>query len=209
MIEAAARVEVHRALPPEEQARADFYALLARLFHGAPDGALLASLAGAQAIPPDGEAQLALAWSKVIAASSVMDAQAADYEYQQLFQGVGSAEVSIYSAFYTGAPAIDHPRVRLKADLRLLGLGKPESVTEPDDHFAALFDAMRVLAGGGAGRAAGSIAEQKQFFESHVAAGVEKFFRAVETAPSANYYRTVAALGRAFLALESESFRLG
>nr|MDQ3028322.1 molecular chaperone [Pseudomonadota bacterium] len=43
----AAPVAVHRSLPPEEAARADFYALLARLFHAPPDAALLASLGAA------------------------------------------------------------------------------------------------------------------------------------------------------------------
>lgn len=209
MIDAPARVQVHRVLPPEEQARADFYALLARLFHAAPDGALLQALSAAPAIPVDGDATLANAWAALVGASSVMDAEAAADEYQKLFQGVGSAEVSIYSAFYTGAPAIDHPRVRLRADLRALGLEKPEAVTEPDDHFAALFDAMRVLSGGGAGREAAPVAAQKDFFEEHVGPGVVKFLRAVETAKSANYYCIVAALGKAFLALEAESFRLG
>ena len=33
----AARVAMHRPLPPEEAARADFYALLGRLFHSPPD----------------------------------------------------------------------------------------------------------------------------------------------------------------------------
>ena len=37
---------------PEDQARADFYALLARLFADAPDAALLAAIAGAAPLVP-------------------------------------------------------------------------------------------------------------------------------------------------------------
>ncbi len=42
----------HR-LEPEDQARADFYALLARLFAAAPDAALLAAIAAAAPLAPD------------------------------------------------------------------------------------------------------------------------------------------------------------
>ena len=65
-------------LDPEDQARADFYALLARLYAAEPDAALLASIAAADELAVDegnveGEA-LAEAWRTLIAASAVMDA---------------------------------------------------------------------------------------------------------------------------------------
>jgi len=43
-----------RQLEPEDQARANFYALLARLFREAPDAALLSAIAGA---PPRAPAE--------------------------------------------------------------------------------------------------------------------------------------------------------
>jgi TorA maturation chaperone TorD len=208
MIEAAARVEIHRPLPPEEQARADFHALFARLLHAAPDARLLGMISMAGELPPGGDPDLAKAWSDFVAAASAMDPEAAADEYQALFEGVGVSQVSIYSGFYTGATSVDHPRIRLRSDLADLQLAKGERVTEPDDHFAALFDVMRVLVAGGAGRTRGKLAEQKQFFQAHLEPGLAGFFRAVAEAPSANFYRKVAALGLAFLAIESESFRL-
>lgn len=207
-VAAAAPVAVHRPLPPEEAARADFYALLSRLFHDAPDGALLATLAAAPSLPPEGDAQLAAAWRNLVDASSVMDADAAREEYEDLFAGVGKARVSIYSGFYTGAASADHPRVKIQDDLAALGLGRPDHVTEPEDHFAGLFDVMRVLVAGGAGRSPASLAEQRRFFAAHVEPGAARFCKAVGSAPEANYYRHVAALGAAFMALESESFQL-
>jgi TorA maturation chaperone TorD len=201
-------VTLRRALPPEEAARADFYALLARLLHSAPDGALLRSLAQAEPMPAEGDAALGSAWQDLVHAASAMDAEAASEEYEQLFDGVGKAAVSIYSGFYTGAPAADHPRVRLQVDLAALGLARRERTTEPEDHFAALFDVMRVLVAGGAGRSPATVAEQKKFFEGHLKAGVAKFFPALQRAPQANFYRKVAAFGAAFAALEAESFAL-
>jgi len=209
MIEAAAQVQMHRPVAPEDRARSDFYALLGRLFQAPPDAKLLGAIAIADDIPVGGDADLAHAWRGLIDAASVMDAEAVEDEYQNLFQGIGASEVSIYSAFHTGASSVDHPRIRLRADLHALQLAKPESLTEPDDHFCVLFEAMRVLSAGGAGRASAPLPEQKRFFETHLEPGVGKFFRAVEAAASANFYRKVAALGAAFIALEAESFRLG
>ena len=206
--EAARRVELRLPLPAEEQGRADFHALLGRLLQAAPDTRLLAAMAAADEIPPEGDADLAKAWANLAAASSVMDPEAVRDEYAALFEGVGSAQVSIYSAFYTGATAIDHPRVRIHNDLAALGLAPRDDVTEPEDHWAALFDVMRVLVAGGAGRAPAPLAEQRRFFQSHLEPGAAIFFRALQAAPSANYYRQVAALGLAFTALETESFHL-
>ena len=205
---AAAPVTLQRALPPEEAARGHFYALIARLLHAAPDASLLASLAAAEPLPAGGNAELARAWQALSDASSAMDADAAEEEYERVFVGVGKSAVSAYSGYYTGAPSIDHPRVRIQAELDALGLSRREGVAEPEDHFAGLFDVMRVLVAGGAGRAPASLAEQRRFFEAHVAPGIGAFARTLAAAPEANYYRRVAAFVAAFAALESESFLL-
>jgi TorA maturation chaperone TorD len=207
-VEAAARVQVHRPLPAEEQGRADFYALLGGLVQAAPDQRLLAAIAAADAIPAGGDAALAKAWANLAAASSVMDPEAVRDEFAALFEGVGSAQVSVYAGFYVGATAVDHPRVRIQNDVAAFGLAARDGVTEPEDHWAALFEVMRVLVAGGAGRAPAPLAEQRRFFQSHLEPGAAKFFRALQEAPSANYYRQVAALGLAVVALETESFHL-
>ena len=204
----AAPIAVRRPLPPEDAARGNFYALLARLLHSGPDGALLGSLANAGPLAADGDAALARAWQGLVDASSAMDADAAAEEYEQLFVGMGKAPVSIYAGFYGGAPAIDHPRVRIQQDLAALGLGRPASVTEPEDHFAGLLDVMRVLVAGGAGRDPAPLAEQRRFYEAHLKPGIGRFYAQLRTADAANYYRHVAALGAAFNDLESESFQL-
>ena len=202
----ATPVTVHRPLAAEESARADFYALLSRLFQAAPDSALLALLASAEPIT-QGDPRLAKAWQDLVHASSAMDADAALDEYEALFCGVGKAAVSLYAGFYAGATAVDHPRVRIRADLAGLGL-VPSSTHEPEDYLVGLFDAMRVLVAGGAGRGAATVEEQRRFFQSHLEPAIDKFVKAVSAAGAANYYRRVAALAAAFLAIESESFEL-
>ncbi len=199
-------VAVHRPVSAEDAARADFYALLARLFLAPPDGALLRHLAEAPSLPPEGDAALGAAWRDLVDASSVMDPQAALEEYDLLFAGLGKPRVALYAGAHVGASAVDHPRVRIRADLAALGLA-PRS-NEPEDHLARLFEAMRVLAAGGAGRAPASVAEQRAFFDAHVKAAAGSLFTKVGATPEANYYRTVAAFGGAFLALEIASFQL-
>jgi TorA maturation chaperone TorD len=136
-----------------------------------------------------------------------MDADAATDEYDALFAGVGKSAVSIFAGYYTGAPAVDHPRVRIQAALAEHGLGRVRS-TEPEDHLGGLLEAMRVLVAGGAGRAPATLAEQKRFFQGYVEEGARGFFRALAVAPESNFYRHVAAVGAAFVAIESQSFQL-
>ena len=205
---AVAPVSIHRTLPAEEAARGDFYALLGRLLFCGPDRALLHALAHAGVLAAGAGQALAKAWNELVQASSVMDEEAAAEEYDALFVAVGKAPVSVYAGYYTGAMAIDHPRVRLQAELGALGLARREHATEPEDHFSALFEVMRVLAAGGAGRSPAPIDVQKRFFDSYLGAGAVKFFEAVIGCARANYYRKVAGFGLAFMALEAESFEL-
>ena len=205
---AGAAVALHRALAPEEAARGNLYALLASLVHAAPDNGLLHRIARSGSLEPGGDPALSRAWDELVAASSAMDADAAAEEHDALFATLGKAAVSRYAGSYTGATAVDHPRVRIRADLAALGLAPRADATEPEDHFAALFEAMRVLVAGGAGRGPATIAEQRRFFEAHVAPGAPKFLAALASADASNYYRKVAALGAAFVALESQSFSM-
>lgn len=206
---AAATIAVHRPLAAEDAARANFYALLARLLAAGPDDALLGNLAAAQPLAAaQGNVAIADAWRELVAASATTHADPVAEEYENLFVAVGKAPVSIYAGFYGGAPAVDHPRVRLQADLATLGLARSDRATEPEDHYGVIFDTMRVLVAGGAGREPAPLAEQKRFFDRHVRPGAARFFAAVGAAGGAHYYRRVAALGAAFIALETESFQL-
>ena len=204
--QAAIPVTFQRALPPEEAARADFYALLAAMLNNPPDSALLANLAAAA--PIEGDPALARAWQGLVNASSAMDADAAAEEHEALFAGVGKSRVSLFAGHYTGAPARDHPRVRIQAALADQGLARDERATEPEDHLGHLFEAMRVLVSGAGKRAPARLADQKAFFEEHVGHAAARFFDGLARAPEANYYRHVAAVGAAFTALESQSLQL-
>src|SRR5262245_63622636 len=86
---------------PEEQARAGYYALLARLYYAGPDAELLAAIGGAEDAVATGEqSALTSTWSALAAAAKAMDAEAAQDEYERLFVGTGKAEVTPYATFY-------------------------------------------------------------------------------------------------------------
>src|SRR5215813_12770066 len=91
----------HSPIEPEDQARADFYALLARLFANAPSAILLRSIAEAGPLTPatgssenaSAAARLAEAWNVLRSASESIDWRTASFEYDALFIGVGRSEV--------------------------------------------------------------------------------------------------------------------
>src|SRR5262252_8575347 len=93
-------LQFHAPEIPEDQARAGYYALLARLFYAGPDAGLLAAIAGSDEIAVEGaQSDLAGAWRALAAAARAMDVDAANLEYDQLFVGTGKAQVTPYASF--------------------------------------------------------------------------------------------------------------
>lgn len=212
MSEAPVRLQ-HR-LEPEDQARADFYAILARLFGAAPDAALLTGIASAPALAPaahageGGDADgLAEAWDALRAASAVMDPEAARDEYHALFVGVGRSEVSLYASHYLG-PQSGRPLAELRTTLAGLGLARRPESSEFEDHLGLVLETMRMLVAGDGVMRPAPVEEQRKFCERHVFPWVLDCCAAISAIPVANYYRRVAELTRYFVALERDSFAL-
>src|SRR6478735_6774298 len=89
-----------RFLPPEapeDRARADLYALIARFFYAPPDAQLLEAIAEAdEIVGEDDSVALADAWRRLQAACAATDEEAAQEEYDGLLIGVGKAVVPPY-----------------------------------------------------------------------------------------------------------------
>jgi len=192
---------------PEDQARAGYYALLARLFYAGPDAGLLAAIADAGEIAAgDGPSTLAGAWNKLALAARAMDADAARLEYDQLFVGTGKAEVTPYASFYLTETGREKILVRIRAELASLGLGRAERALEPEDHIAALFDAMRYLISLGSGDAA--LRQQQDFFDRYIARAYQGLCAAISASEKSNFYKHVARFADAFLTVESEALKV-
>ena len=74
------------SLSPEEQARANFYALLSRLFYGPADAGLLAALGQADELQADDEI-IAARWRELAKAAVIADPEAVRAEYETAFVG--------------------------------------------------------------------------------------------------------------------------
>jgi len=211
-----ATVALDRLLPPEDQARADFYALLARLFDDAPDAALLAAIA--QAAPlgvdtdiggaDDAAPGLPAAWDALRAASAAMDADAVAEEYNDLFVGVGKSEVNLHASHWLTGFMMEKPLVEVRATLERLGLARQAASSLLEDHLAALCETMRILIAGHGARAPSPIAEQRAFFERHIAPWVFDCCTAIIDSSVANYYRKVGQFTQRYMALERDSFAI-
>lgn len=191
----------------EDQARADFYALIARLFHAGPDAALLAAIAGADEIAgAEATSPLAAAWRTLGAAAAAMDAEVARDEYDSVFVGTGKAEITPYASHYLAESMQERVLVRLRERLSEMGLAKNPSAAEYEDHFAGLCEVMRHLIAAGSDDVA--VQEQKVFFMEYIAFWYADFCNAVTASPNTNFYKHAAGFTKAFLDVEGSSFEL-
>lgn len=203
----AAAVTVTAPLGAEDQARADLYALAARLLLAAPDGQLLAGLANADPILSTGaEHALADAWENLVLASSVMDADAVAEEFDALFISSGTPTLNPYGSLYLSGFMNDTPLAELRADLARFGIGRVRGVFESEDHLGALCETMRVLIAGGPGIRRQPLGVQKTFFEARIGRWYARCLTDMMHAEGANFYRLVAAFACALLTIEAEAF---
>jgi TorA maturation chaperone TorD len=195
------RPEAAAGLDEIDVARAQEYALLATVLSRAPDRALLASLAQ---LPGD-PSPLGVAHAAVAEAARNADAADVEREYFALFTGVGRGELLPYGSYYLSGFLHDRPLARLRDDLAKLSLERTASQAEPEDHAAILCEVMSGVVNGRFPAAPGS---DRLLFEKHLAPWIGRFFADLERAKSAEFYRAVGALGRAFIDIETEAFAL-
>lgn len=188
----------------EERARAEHYALIARLFHAAPDAALLAALAQAGRTLGGELGGLPRAWAALGAAAGSMPLQAVADEFDALFVSVGKPAVMSNGSWYLTGFLQEEPLAELRDDLAALGLGRRPGVTETEDHIAALAEVMRHLVLTGPDEA--GLARQRQFFGRHLAPWYAQFAGALAAAPGADFYARVGGLLAAFMDIERQAF---
>lgn len=181
--------------------RAEHYDLLAVLLGRAPDGRLLDGLA---ALGP-GEGALGAAIAGLSRAAADTDPGAVEREFFELFIGVGRGELLPYASYYLTGFLNERPLARVRADLAALGLARVEGMSEPEDHLAFL---LEIMAGLAAGRFGAEDGAQARFFARHVAPWAPRLFADLEAAKAARFYRAVGGLGRTFLEVEVEAFRM-
>ena len=94
---------------------------------------------------------------------------------------------------------------RLRDDLGKIGIERVEGNVEPEDHAATLCEIMAGVIGGQFDAHPGS---DQEIFEKHMAPWMGRFFRDIEAAEAAKFYRPVGTIGRLLMDIETEAFAL-
>jgi len=197
-------------LSPEDEARANLYGLVARLFYAPPDANLISELRLAAPPPEDADGltaegqALRAAWAQLVQACATAFPARLEEEHFQVFEGVGKAEVTPYLTAYMERRDGDSPLVRLRAQLAEWGLARREGAVEPEDHISAVCETMRWLI---AVRKA-PLESQRLFFEEYLHAAGARFCSAVTACDDAKFYVHVARLLRSLLELEYKAFEI-
>jgi TorA maturation chaperone TorD len=191
------------SLQPEEQARANFYALLSRLFYAPADAELLAALGSADELEADDEI-IAARWRELSKAAAGADPEAVREEYETAFVGTGRAPVTLYASAYSVRYTNEMPLAPLRGELAALGLARRTEAAEPEDHLAALCDAMRHLIA----EQRRDLEAQRRFFERWLRPAAEPLCDAIEKSEHTSFYKSVGRLAKAFFSLEQSAFEM-
>jgi len=189
------------SLSPEDQGRANFYALLSRLFYAPADASLLAALGQADELEADDEI-IAARWRELAKAAATADPDAVREEYETAFVGTGKAPVTLYTSAYSIKYTNETPLVLLRGELASLGLVRRNEAGEPEDHIAALCDTMRYLV------SEREFPEQQRFFARWIQPISESLCNAIEQSEHTAFYKTIGRLAKAFFSLEHSAFEM-
>jgi len=187
----------------EDQLRAQWYSLLARLLSSAPDQAVLNALSGLRG----DDSELGRAIGTLAAAARGTNPDAMRDEYFNLFVGVGQGELLPFASYYLTGFLNEKPLARLRQDMARLEIARGEDVKDPEDHIASLCEMMAGLITGEFGGPV-AIGRQREFFDRHIGCWTPRFFEDLQAAKSAAFYMPVGSIGSLFMSVESEAFRM-
>ena len=188
----------------EEALRADLYDFLSALLARPPSRELLAQAA---ALDGDESTELGGAIRTLSHLAGQATEPGARSEYNRLFIGLGRGELVPYASYYMTGFLHEKPLSVLRDDMRRHGIRREDNVKEPEDGIASLCEMMGGLIRGRFG-APLDVAAQREFFGRHVAPWAGHFFTDLERAKASVLYAPVGAVGRIFMQIEKDAFRL-
>lgn len=194
----------HQPMSSQEEAwRADLYDMLAALLSKPPSKDVLAKAAALSGDSSDiGKGVQAL--SRI---AKAVNAKSVTSEYNALFIGLGRGELLPYASFYLTGFLNEKPLAKLRQDMSEIGVEREDEVFEPEDHIATVCEIMAGLIRGRFGDEA-ALAEQKEFFDTHISPWAPHFFEDLEAATASVFYAPVGTIGRALMDVETEAFRM-
>ncbi|CUH77722.1 chaperone protein TorD [Tritonibacter multivorans] len=197
-------LEAKTTVSEEDRLRADLYNYLGVMLAGPPDQMLLDQTAELQGDDSD----LGRAINTLARVAKRSKPAAVEREYNALFIGLGRGELLPFASYYLTGFLNEKPLAVLRNDMLARGLARSETVFEPEDNIASLMEMMGALIVGRFGDPT-SLEDQKMFFNRHVGPWAGHFFADLEAAKNSVLYAAVASVGRAFMEIEAEGFRMG
>ena len=192
-----------QVITEEDQLRADLYDFLSALLARPANKALLDKTAKLSGDETDlGRAIGTLA--KLAVQSSV---KSVEREFNALFIGLGRGELLPYGSYYMTGFLNEKPLALLRDDMAKNSIVRAENIYEPEDNIASVLEMMSGLIMGRFGEVV-SLSQQKTFFNRHIAPWAGHFFTDLEGAEGSLFFAPIGAIGRHFMSIEKEAFRI-
>ena len=187
----------------EDRLRADLYNYLGLILSAPPDQLLIDQTAGLKG----DDTEFGSAMNTLAGIAKRTKPESVASEFNKLFIGLGRGELLPYASYYLTGFLNEKPLALLRQDMKAFGLARSETVFEPEDNIASLMEMMGAIIVGRFGSPAG-LEEQRTFFNKFIGPWARHFFSDLEGAKSSVFYAGVATVGRIFVEIETEAFRM-
>ncbi len=187
----------------EDKLRADLYDYLAAFLSGPPSKALIKQTVALKGDDSD----LGSGFKALSRVATSQNEKSATSEFNALFIGVGRGELLPYASFYLTGFLNEKPLAALRNDMTSLRIARSSNVFEPEDNVASLLEMMAGMITGRFGEPA-SLDQQRDFFNRHISPWAGHFFSDLEGAKNSVFYAPIGAIGRVFVEIEQEAFRM-
>lgn len=188
----------------EDRLRADIYNYLGLMLSNPPDEMVLRQTA---ALEGD-DSELGQAVAQLAQVARVSKPRTVAREFNALFIGLGRGELLPFASYYLTGFLNEKPLASLRSDMQARGIARAPNVFEPEDNIASLMEMMGGLIVGRFAGPPASLDDQKAFFNKHVGVWAGHFFADLEAAKNAVLYASVGMVGRLFMEIEREAFRM-
>lgn len=187
----------------EDRLRADLYNYLGLILAGPPDQMLLDQTAGLSG----DDSPLGTAINALSKVAKLSKPPAVEREFNALFIGLGRGELLPYASYYLTGFLNEKPLALLRQDMAKRTMRRADNVFEPEDNIASLMEMMGALIVGRFKDAA-PLSDQRDFYNKHIGPWAGHFYSDLEAAKNSVFYASVGAVGRVFMEIEAEGFRM-
>ena len=191
------------SIATEDRLRADLYNFMGLMLSGPPDQLLFDQCAGLSG----DESELGKAISGLARVAKASKPRKVESEFNALFVGLGRGELLPYASYYLTGFLNEKPLATLRSDMAVRTMTRAPNVYEPEDNIASLMEMMAGMIVGRFGTPA-TLDDQKTFFNKHIAPWAGHFYSDLEAAKNSILYASVGNVGREFMDIEREAFRM-